>query len=181
MNIIQKNNTEQLIVDLYKNGNSFLKIKRKVNAPLGKIKLTLWNNGLYEPANLNSEVMCKGCKQTFAKTVFTKLQIVNAVYICKSCAIHFNDIQQLKKFGLTKESYNTLLKEQNNKCAVCRASIGHISKNKTNCRLAVDHDHKTGKIRGLLCGSCNRALGLLKDSINNLQNAISYLKKSVNT
>lgn len=177
----KENNTEQLIIDLYKNGNSFLKIKSKINVPLGKIKLTLWNSGLYEPANLDSKVTCRGCKQSFAKTAFTKLQIVNAGYICKSCAIFFNDIHQLKKFGLTKENYNKLLKEQNNKCAVCKTSIGHVSKNKTNCRLAVDHDHRTGKIRGLLCGSCNRALGLFKDSIDNLQNAISYLKKNVNT
>ena len=43
--------------------------------------------------------------------------------------------------------------------------------------LVVDHDHKTGKVRGLLCHNCNRALGLLKDSTEYLENCISYLKR----
>lgn len=41
----------------------------------------------------------------------------------------------------------------------------------------IDHDHKTGKIRGLLCGFCNKAIGLLKENINILRNAIHYLEK----
>lgn len=43
-------------------------------------------------------------------------------------------------------------------------------------KLVVDHCHVTGKVRGLLCHNCNRALGLLKDSVDNLSKAIDYLK-----
>jgi hypothetical protein len=176
-----KDKASQHIIDLYSKGNSFLKIKKEINIPLGQIKLVLWDSGLYEPANLKDTVKCKCCNCKLEKTYFTRLQIVNANYLCKSCVISLNDTHQLKKFGLTKEKYNVILKQQNNACAICNTKTSQVSKNNTICRLAVDHDHKTGKVRGLLCGSCNRALGLLKDSISNLQNAISYLKESVNT
>lgn len=74
-------------------------------------------------------------------------------------------------FGITKEDYNNLLKEQNHTCAIC---------NKVdptpNRRLAVDHNHKTNEIRGLLCGKCNIALGLFDDNTDLMLKAIEYLK-----
>ncbi len=48
----------------------------------------------------------------------------------------------------------------------------------SNRTLNVDHDHETGKIRGLLCGNCNRGIGLLGDNIETLQNLIKYLEES---
>ena len=66
--------------------------------------------------------------------------------------------------------YNKLLKKQNKKCAICESKKG--SKN-----LAVDHCHKTGKIRGLLCNKCNRGLGYLGDSIKIIKRALKYLLK----
>lgn len=76
-----------------------------------------------------------------------------------------------KRFGITVEQYNLLLQNQNGECLICKATEstnGH--------RLAVDHCHTTGKIRGLLCKSCNVALGNFKDNIVSLKNAISYLE-----
>lgn len=58
-----------------------------------------------------------------------------------------------KKFGLTIDDYNEMLKKQNNKCCICKADQKSL-----NTSLAVDHCHKTGKIRGLLCEYCNRRL-----------------------
>jgi hypothetical protein len=54
---------------------------------------------------------------------------------------------------------------------------GHRSCYGKVCRLALDHDHQTGKVRGLLCNNCNRGLGRFKDSIENLGAAIRYLKR----
>lgn len=74
------------------------------------------------------------------------------------------------KYGITLEDYNLILKNQDDGCAVCKR------KEKILC---VDHCHKTGKVRGLLCHLCNRAIGMMKDDISILQNAIIYLKNNV--
>lgn len=81
-----------------------------------------------------------------------------------------------KKFGIEYSEYEKLSEEQNNLCAICN-NTENSSRNKY---LAVDHDHLTGKIRGLLCTNCNRGIGLLKDSIPVLQKAIEYLNKERN-
>ena len=62
-----------------------------------------------------------------------------------------------------------MLKIQNGKCAICGER-----KDKT---LVVDHNHKTGEVRGLLCGHCNHVLGFAKDNINILNKMIDYLTK----
>lgn len=80
--------------------------------------------------------------------------------------------QDLKKnYGITLDTYNDLLKSQNYKCAICKTEQSDLLK-----KLAVDHNHKSGIIRGLLCDSCNRGIGLLGDDIQILNRAINYLK-----
>lgn len=64
----------------------------------------------------------------------------------------------LKTYGLTLEQYEALYEAQGGSCYICRRAKG-VSK-----RLAVDHDHKTGYVRGLLCGKCNGYLGYIRDS-----------------
>lgn len=78
----------------------------------------------------------------------------------------------IKQYGITEEDFNRMVEEQSGVCAIC-------SKKETvkGGRLSVDHDHITGKVRGLLCTLCNTALGKLGDSIEGLQKAIDYLKK----
>lgn len=76
---------------------------------------------------------------------------------------------------IPSEKYNELLSIQNNKCAICGIEGG---KNNRGDKLAVDHCHSSGNIRGLLCHKCNTALGLLKDSKENLQSAINYLSEN---
>ena len=76
-----------------------------------------------------------------------------------------------RAFGLTPDEYNIMVKKQNGRCAICNG------KNKNNWNLAIDHDHKTGKIRQLLCASCNVILGTAYDDINILKAAIKYLQK----
>lgn len=71
-----------------------------------------------------------------------------------------------KEYGLTFEEVQILQSNQNNQCKICKKEM-----QKPN----VDHCHKTGKIRGLLCWNCNIGLGYFKDNIENLQNAITYL------
>ena len=63
------------------------------------------------------------------------------------------------------------------KCHICRQRGFKIDKNQ-KLDLAVDHCHKTGKVRGMLCHNCNRGLGLFQDSMVNLKSAYKYLEGS---
>ncbi len=77
---------------------------------------------------------------------------------------------QLKRYGLTLEEYDVILAKQSHKCKICE-----IDETKLRIKLAVDHDHKTGKVRGLLCDKCNRGIGLLNEDIGTMSKAIIYL------
>jgi carbamoylphosphate synthase small subunit len=77
----------------------------------------------------------------------------------------------MKSFGISLDEYNRLFKEQEGKCAIC----GREETARTKI-LAVDHCHKTGKLRKLLCRACNVGIGNLQDSIELLEKAIMYLK-----
>ena len=72
-------------------------------------------------------------------------------------------------YGVTKEDYEKMLVSQNNECAICQTPVSYES--------AVDHDHLTGQVRGLLCRLCNQGLGLFRDNKDFLKKAIEYLDK----
>ena len=106
---------------------------------------------------------------------------------CKICSVkasnknrkdNFNRYKDntLKRiFNITLEEYNTLFNNQNGCCAICGKHQSELKKS-----LCVDHDHITNKIRGLLCQTCNVAIGLLKDDVNILQMGVEYLKQYKN-
>lgn len=85
-------------------------------------------------------------------------------------------------YNIPLEEYLTMLKSQNNLCAICGnpEKRNTSSDNKPTMDLAVDHCHSTGKIRGLLCASCNTAIGLLKEDPAIFKQALNYLEKSKN-
>lgn len=78
----------------------------------------------------------------------------------------------LRTYGISLEQYRAMEREQNHLCAICREP------NKRYPHLAVDHDHKTKKIRGLLCTDCNFGIGKFRDSQALLSAAIEYLVKA---
>lgn len=80
-----------------------------------------------------------------------------------------------KRYGISIFDYEALLKEQNNRCALCQKHSSEFSR-----RFDTDHCHDSQKIRGLLCVACNRGLGLLKDDPEVLKRAIAYLEKYKN-
>lgn len=93
---------------------------------------------------------------------------------CKSCSKIREREKKLKyTYGLSLEDYNSLYELQDGNCAVCKNSL---KKGTNDC--SVDHDHETEEIRGLLCNTCNRALGMLNDNKQTLYSAIRYLKNS---
>ena len=79
------------------------------------------------------------------------------------------------KYGIDIFRFKEMLKESNNKCTVCG------KEHSDELPLNIDHDHKTGEVRGLLCKKCNYGLGFFGDDINLLNNAIKYLKVWENT
>lgn len=133
-------------------------------------------DSFYKNKNINGgfQHYCKQCCKIQSDNYYR----TNNKYIKKYTNNRYNKNkdyareERLKKnFGITIEEYNLMVKNQDNKCAIC----GSIP---TKKRLAVDHDHKTNKIRGLLCQHCNTALGLFKDNSHLLLNAMKYLYSS---
>lgn len=86
-----------------------------------------------------------------------------------------------KKYGVTNQWYADTLKKQNGKCAICIKEQTRSTQTKRRGirrkLLCVDHCHKTGKVRELLCHDCNTALGALHESIPTLKNMILYIQK----
>lgn len=80
----------------------------------------------------------------------------------------------IKRYNLTIGEYETIRKRQRNRCAIC--GIEESKSQKKN--LCVDHDHKTGKVRGLLCGKCNSGLGFFQDNTDIIEKALGYLQES---
>jgi hypothetical protein len=84
------------------------------------------------------------------------------------------DRERKRKFGITRNEYANMFHSQNGVCAICSepetaTRLGVIK------ALSVDHDHKTGKVRGLLCSDCNTGIGKLKENRNVFISAIKYL------
>ena len=84
--------------------------------------------------------------------------------------------QNLKqKYGITIAEYDSMLDSQNGVCAIC-GGVQTVPDTFKSRDLSVDHDHHTGKVRGLLCNNCNRGLGFLGDTVESLSKALGYLK-----
>lgn len=88
-------------------------------------------------------------------------------------AIKHSKIKE-KKYGVTPAQFTEMMVSQNSKCSICKLEPND------GRSLCIDHCHKTGQVRGLLCSKCNQALGLFKDDKFILQEAISYLTKPYN-
>lgn len=85
--------------------------------------------------------------------------------------------QLLRKYGLTIESYDALLKEQGGVCAICLQPETSCSSKGIVDSLRVDHCHSTGVVRGLLCSECNFGISKFDDSMGKMMSAVSYLLK----
>lgn len=80
-----------------------------------------------------------------------------------------------KLYGISESEQEELITLCNNKCEIC----GIDAKFSTKQVLNIDHDHSTGDIRGMLCGKCNKGLGLLGDNLESLKKVVNYLEREV--
>lgn len=124
--------------------------------------LELFNNG---------KIKCKKCGEIKPLEEFYKRNEVKNGYVrtCKSCRPKKNFI----KYGLTEKEFDEILISQNSICTICGIKLN--TNNKTMAH--IDHCHKTGIVRGMLCHACNKILGFARDDIQILKNAIKYLKE----
>lgn len=83
----------------------------------------------------------------------------------------FYGIKFKSKFGIDFEIYKLMLEDQNCACAICKS----VDPGNSNQYFCLDHCHKTGRVRGLLCYDCNVAIGFFKDNVEALATAIEYL------
>ncbi|MCA1841085.1 MAG: endonuclease VII domain-containing protein [Actinobacteria bacterium] len=121
---------------------------------------------------------CSRCKETKSVDLFHRAGRSGRQPYCKPCATAYERAKYpngkpnrrrtyLKhKYGMTPESYTVMLEDQGGRCAICCTLPN---------RFVVDHNHANGKIRGILCDTCNRALGLLKDNADVLRKAAAYV------
>lgn len=118
----------------------------------------------------DGRIWCSNCSKYLKKGAFNKFKD-KPPSRCRACAREYHHEYMLKqKYGIDSDEYHRISAITDHRCSICR------NRPKTK-RLAVDHDHKTGAIRGLLCKRCNRdLLGAARDSIEMLERAISYLE-----
>jgi hypothetical protein len=83
---------------------------------------------------------------------------------------YVRDREYQRRFGITLADYERMAEGQEHKCAICRQPDNRR-------RLEVDHCHQTKRVRGLLCGSCNRTLGMFEDRQEWLDSASRYLRR----
>jgi hypothetical protein len=140
--------------------------------------------------------VCLRCQTPKPLTDFYTRAYKDRVYYnsnCKPCQHamrsewHFTEagqaahwrIQLRTKYGITPEQYDAMNEAQGGLCAICGKPETHAHKRLPGVRkLAVDHCHNTGKVRGLLCAICNRAIGLLGDDASLLRRAAEYLERA---
>lgn len=117
---------------------------------------------------------CKPCKRAYD----------NARYAANRKGIRERQrvYNLMSRYGISEEEYEELLAAQGGACAICGATQGWMSSHDSGKpkRLAVDHSHESGKVRGLLCDRCNTVLGKTRDSPELLRKAAEYLLRHRN-
>ena len=114
---------------------------------------------------------CRLCHTLFSP------QSPSSLYCSNECAKDgYTSAYLQRNYKMDIHKYRSLLKDQKALCAICYRE-GFVMAEHHKLKLVVDHCHASGKVRGLLCQNCNRALGLLADNTEWLENAITYLRK----
>ena len=122
--------------------------------------------------------LCNNCKTDKPLDEFYTVNKRNkptVYHICKTCCAnqkqslntYYRDWELKKKYGISIETNKEESKLRDNSCDICSKKVKSLH---------VDHCHTSGKVRGYLCGSCNRGLGLFQDSLDILNKAHTYLK-----
>jgi len=127
--------------------------------------------------------VCSSCKQELPLDMYSKRK-ESIQYACKTCdnakqkerrlnpeinekhKLRMRIRQYIRKYGLSEEEALALVQDRTGECDICGKVVP----------LVIDHCHISGDIRGRLCGPCNTGIGLFKENINSLEQAIEYLR-----
>jgi len=133
---------------------------------------------------------CTKCKQSYLATsefFYKRNTAVDGLDSwCKNCKKEYdnkhNERKRLEKYDITTREYEKMRIEQDNKCAICGIDFDYLNKIKKDIvprtgKPRIDHDHRSGKVRGLLCSDCNIVLGCFKDNPLIILKAINYLRE----
>ena len=140
----------------------------------GKIKSL---NSFYK--KLDKEARCKECvselrRQEYKEKKEFKLKAVQKYR--NENPEKIRDIKLRQAYGVGIDYFNAKLKEQGGVCAGCKRDVKTIWRGK-QVAMALDHNHETKQVRGVLCIKCNRALGLLEENEQSFLNLIDYINK----
>ncbi|HEY0159969.1 MAG TPA: endonuclease VII domain-containing protein [Thermoanaerobaculia bacterium] len=117
---------------------------------------------------------CSRCKHVKDLAHFAKQVDKHGNYLCHPC----HRLVMVKHvYGISEDELTAMLERQDHRCAICRRLPWERATRGSTRRknLAIDHDHRSGKIRGLLCSSCNKGLGLFREQPARMAAAIEYL------
>ncbi len=119
-------------------------------------------------------VFCSRCKIAKPRSAYYahRSRYTGIQAECKACVKERNREAQYRKYGLSIKDYERMVEERSSKCDICATYYEPLE---------VDHDHATLLVRGLLCPMCNKALGLLRDDVRIMRNAIKYIDTHNNT
>lgn len=128
--------------------------------------------------HLRYEVECSDCGKIHlrdAKHLKQGIKSAECVYYKPPnwSGLEKEDARLQREYGITQDQLNALIEFQDSKCGICLKAIGN-----TRASLNVDHDHKTGIVRGVLCSSCNTAIGRLGDNAEGIKRALYYLENT---
>lgn len=138
-----------------------------------RCKISKENNGFHKCSRNkdNLQSWCKLCAQD-PNVKADRLKYRNRPEVKQKRSLYIRSWQLKREYNLTLDQYNQMLEQQNYSCLICEREQSIFDK-----KLSVDHDHKTGKIRGLLCSNCNAMLGHINDDIQKMKRAIKYLEE----
>lgn len=156
-------------------GNSSEEDNQKLSpTEKGESSTTIPKGSRHKCAEVGSTIRTKKCRlcgvEKPASEFYLRKESGHYRSECKEC---LSKLSTFRSTGWTPEAYEKAYIAQKGRCAICGCKLD----SSRYTRFAGDHDHKTGKLRGLLCTNCNTALGLMKDSPLRLQSAIDYLKR----
>lgn len=148
------------------------KCKECLGVGVGRKRL---RGSMYKTIDGEKYIVCVTCNETKSLEHYYTSKTVKSGYQheCKDCNKEFSRKRHMiRNYNISEQELDYYLSACDNSCEICGDSFN-------DTRMNIDHNHLSGKFRGLLCGKCNMALGLMRDSLSNLESAANYIKEKI--